>query len=85
MKKRGIPVGEVITSQYFRAIDTGRLLGFGDPRTTADLREGGRRTAAMRKLTATAVAGTNVVVVSNKPDILDAFGKDCSTWAKPAQ
>jgi len=85
MKKLGIPVGQVITSQYFRAIETGRLLGFGEPQTTADVAEGGqvvtpiennRRTAALRKLAATAVPGTNVVVVSHKPNILDAFGKD---------
>ena len=85
MKKLGIPVGQVITSQYFRAIETGRLLGFGEPQTTADVAEGGqvvtpiennRRTTALRKLAATAVPGTNVVVVSHKPNILDAFGKD---------
>ena len=85
MKKLGIPVGQVITSQYFRAIETGRLLGFGEPQPTADVSEGGqvvtpiennRRTAALRKLAATAVPGTNVVVVSHKPNILDAFGKD---------
>ena len=85
MKKLGISVGQVITSQYFRAIETGRLLGFGEPQPTADVSEGGqvvtpiennRRTAALRKLAATAVAGTNVLVVSHKPNILDAFGKD---------
>ena len=85
MKKLGIPVGQVVTSQYFRAIETGRLLGFGEPQPTADVSEGGqvvtpiennRRTAAMRKLAATARPGTNVVVVSHKPNIVDAFGKD---------
>jgi phosphohistidine phosphatase SixA len=84
-KKLAIPVDQVITSQYFRAIETGRLLGFGEPQPTADVSEGGqvvtpiennRRTAALRKLAATAVRGTNVVVVSHKPNILDAFGKD---------
>ena len=69
MKKLGIPVGQVTTSQYFRAIETGRLLGFGEPQPTADVSEGGqvvtpiennRRTAALRKLAATAVPGTNV-------------------------
>jgi len=83
-KKLGIPVGEVITSQYLRAIETGKP--FGEPKPTPDVSEGGqvvtpiennRRTAAMRKLAATApAAGTNTVVVSHKPNILDAFGKD---------
>ena len=64
MKKLGIPVGEVESSQYFRAIETARLLGFGEPQPTADVSEGGqvvtpiennRRTAALRKLAATAM------------------------------
>jgi phosphohistidine phosphatase SixA len=84
-RKLKIPVGQVVTSMYFRAIETGKL-AFGDAMPTADVSEGGqvvtpiennRRTAAMRKLAATAPpAGTNVVVVSHKPNILDAFGKD---------
>ena len=85
IKKLGIPIGQVVTSQYFRAIETGRL-AFGEPQPTADVTEGGqvvtpiennRRTAAMRKLVATAPPpGTNVAVVSHKPNIMDAFGKD---------
>src|SRR5262245_4095583 len=61
-------------------------LGFGAVTTTADVSEGGlvvtpiendRRMEAMLKLAATAPpAGTNVIVVSHKPNILDAFGKD---------
>ena len=53
--------------------------------SSADISEGGqvvspnennRRTAAMRKLAATMPpAGTNVVV-SHKPNIMDAFGRD---------
>jgi phosphohistidine phosphatase SixA len=85
MKKLGIPVGQVISSQFFRAVETARLMGFGEPQPTADVSEGGqvvtpiennRRTAALRKLAATARPGTNVLVVSHKPNILDAFGKD---------
>jgi len=83
-KKLRIPVGLVITSMYFRAIETGKP--FGDPQPTADVTEGGqvvtpiennRRTAALRKLAATVpAAGTNTVVVTHKPNIMDAFGKD---------
>ena len=86
MRKLKIPVGQVITSQFNRAIETGTLLGFGAVTSTADITEGGlvvspnennRRAAAMKKLAATAPpAGTNVVLVSHKPNILDAFGKD---------
>jgi phosphohistidine phosphatase SixA len=86
MRKLKIPVGQVITSQFNRAVETGTLLGFGNVTSTADISEGGqvvtpiennRRTAAMKKLAATAPpAGTNVVLVSHKPNIMDAFGRD---------
>jgi phosphohistidine phosphatase SixA len=86
MHKLKIPVGQVITSQFNRAVETGTLLGFGAVTSTADITEGGlvvspnennRRMQALRKLAATAPpAGSNVVLVSHKPNILDVFGKD---------
>ena len=81
-----IPVGKVQTSQFQRAVETGTLLGVGEVSSTADLAEGGlvvtpnennRRTAALRTLAATPPpAGTNIVLVTHKPNIVDAFGKD---------
>jgi len=81
-----VPVGQVTTSQFQRAVDTGTLLGFGAVTSTADISEGGlvvspnennRRAAALKKLAATPpAAGTNVILVTHKPNILDAFGKD---------
>jgi broad specificity phosphatase PhoE len=86
MRKLKIPVGAVHTSMFQRAVDTGTLLGFGDAMPTADVTEGGlvvspnennRRMQALRKLVATVPpAGTNVVIVTHKPNIMDAFGKD---------
>jgi phosphohistidine phosphatase SixA len=86
MRKLNIPVGQVVTSQFNRAVETGTLLGFGAVTSTADITEGGlvvtpiennRRAAAMKKLAATVPpAGTNTVLVSHKPNIMDAFGKD---------
>jgi phosphohistidine phosphatase SixA len=86
MRKLKIPVGQVHTSMFNRAVETGTLLGFGAVTTTADVSEGGlvvtpiennRRAAALRKLAATAPpAGSNGVIVSHKPNIMDAFGKD---------
>jgi len=86
MRKLKIPVGAVHTSMFQRAVDTGALLGFGDVMPTADVTEGGlvvspnennRRMQALRKLAATVpAAGTNVVIVTHKPNIMDAFGKD---------
>ena len=86
MRKLKIPVGQVHTSMFNRAIETGTLLGFGTVTTSPDVSEGGqvvtpiennRRTQAMRKFAATIpLAGTNVIIVSHKPNIVDAFGKD---------
>ena len=86
MRKLGIPVGQVQTSMFQRAVNTGTLLGFGDAKTSLDITEGGlvvspnennRRAAAFRKLAGVPpTAGSNVVIVSHKPNIMDAFGKD---------
>jgi phosphohistidine phosphatase SixA len=84
--KLKIPVSEVDTSMFNRAAETGRLLGFGEVKPSIDFAEGGlvvttiennRRAQALRKLVATPPpAGSNVVVVTHRPNILDAFGKD---------
>jgi phosphohistidine phosphatase SixA len=86
MHKLTIPVGTVETSLFNRAVETGTLLGFGAVTSSADISEGGlvvtptennRRAQALRKLAAGAPpAGTNVIVVTHKPNIMDAFGKD---------
>jgi broad specificity phosphatase PhoE len=86
MRSLKIPVGSVVTSMFQRAVDTGTLLGFGEVTSTFDVTEGGlvvtpdennRRAEAFRKLAATPPpAGSNVVIVSHKPNIMDAFGKD---------
>jgi phosphohistidine phosphatase SixA len=86
MRKLGIPVGQVVTSQFNRAVETGTLLGFGAVTSTADISEGGlvvtpiennRRMAALRRLAATVTpSGANVILVTHKPNIMDAFGKD---------
>ena len=86
MRKLKIPVGLVLTSTTQRAVDTGRLLGFGDVTAAPDLTESGstlppdennRRALALRKLVAgRPPADNNLVIVSHKPNIIDAFGKD---------
>ena len=86
MRKLKIPVGEVHTSMFNRAVETGKLLGFGEVKPSIDFAEGGlvvtsiennRRAQAQRKLAATPPPpGTNIIVVTHRPNILDAFGKD---------
>jgi len=85
-RKLRIPVGQVQSSVFNRAVETASLMGLGEVTSTVDLAEGGlvvtpiennRRAQALRKLAATVPpAGTNIVVVTHKPNILDAFGKD---------
>jgi broad specificity phosphatase PhoE len=85
-KQIGVPVSKVTTSQFNRAFQTAKLAGFDNVEKSVDVTEGGqvvspnennRRTAAFRKLVSSPPApGTNVVIVSHKPNIIDAFGKD---------
>jgi phosphohistidine phosphatase SixA len=85
-KQIGISVGKAITSQFNRAYQTAKLAGFDTVEKSADITEGGlvvspnennRRAAAFRKLASTPpAAGTSTVIVSHKPNIIDAFGKD---------
>jgi phosphohistidine phosphatase SixA len=85
-KAIGIPVGQVYTSRFNRAYQTAKLAGFDKIEKSIDITEGGlvvspnennRRAAAFRKLASSVPpAGSNVVVVSHKPNIIDAFGKD---------
>jgi phosphohistidine phosphatase SixA len=85
-KKLGIPLGKVFTSKFNRAVETGRLISGGDVTPTADVTEGGlvvtpiendRRAETLRKMAATVPeAGKNTLIVTHKPNILDAFGKD---------
>jgi broad specificity phosphatase PhoE len=85
-RRMGAPVSKAITSQFNRAYQTAKLAGFTIVEKTLDVTEGGlvvspnennRRAAAFRKLASTAPpAGSNVVIVSHKPNIIDAFGKD---------
>src|SRR5262245_47027072 len=85
-KKLGISLGNVYTSKFNRAVETGKLVSGGEVITTLDVTEGGlvvtpiendRRAEALRKMAATVPQpGKNTLIVTHKPNILDAFGKD---------
>ena len=86
LRQVGVPVGKVYTSKYNRAYATAVIAGFADIEKTADITEGGlvvspnengRRTAAFRQMLATAPRpGTNTILITHKPNIVDALGKD---------
>jgi len=84
--RAGVPVGEVYTSKFNRAYETAVLAGFEDIEPTVDLTEGGlvvtpdennRRAEAFRKMLAQAPdQGKNNFLITHKPNIVDALGKD---------
>lgn len=86
LRQIGAPVGKVYTSLFNRAYETAVLAGFTDIEKTADLTEGGlvvspnennRRAEAFRKMLGLAPkAGTDTVIITHKPNIVDALGKD---------
>jgi phosphohistidine phosphatase SixA len=88
MRALWIPVSSVVTSPAQRAADTGTLLGFGKVVISPDLAEAGpavtpdenhRRADALRKLVQwhLSTAG-NLVIVTHKPNLVEAFGNEWS-------
>src|SRR5437667_6500423 len=85
-KAAGVPIGKSYSGRFYRAVETARLIGGKEPHATPDVTEGGqvvspnennRRTRAFRTIVGTPPdAGTNTLVVTHKPNILDALGKD---------
>jgi phosphohistidine phosphatase SixA len=86
IRQVGLPVGEVYTSKFNRAYETATRAGFEDIEKTIDLTEGGlvvtpdensRRAEAFRKMLAQAPdKGKNNFLITHKPNIVDALGKD---------
>jgi broad specificity phosphatase PhoE len=86
LREAGVPVGKVYSSKFHRAYETAALAGFTDIETTVDLTLGqlvispdeeGRRSEALRAmLAAPPKPGTNTLLITHKPNILEALGKD---------
>jgi phosphohistidine phosphatase SixA len=86
VRRVGLPVGEVYTSKFNRAYETAVLAGFENIERTVDLTEGGlvvtpdensRRAEAFRQMLAQApTQGKNNFLITHKPNIVDALGKD---------
>jgi len=86
IRKVDLPVGQVYTSKFNRAYESAVLAGFPKIHKTIDLTEGGlvvspdennRRAEAFRKLlTQAPEPSTNNFLITHKPNIVDALGKD---------
>jgi phosphohistidine phosphatase SixA len=81
-----IPVGKVIASKFNRAQEAAKLLDAGEVTASLDVAEGGlvvspreneRRAMVLRELLSTPPPeGENTVIVSHKPNLQDAAGKE---------
>ena len=86
LRDANVPVGEVYTSQFNRGYETAVVAGFKDIEKSVDLSEGGlvvtpdennRRTKALLAMLANVPAkGKNDLLITHKPNIVDALGKD---------
>ena len=85
LRKLRIPVGKVLSSPAYRALETARLAQFPEPHTYDDLAETGRnaeRTASLRAEVALVPdAVTNTVMITQIANIADAFGTDARDLA----
>ena len=87
-----IPVEKVISSKFNRAVEAAKLLDVGEVVPELDVSEGGlvvstheneRRAKALRALLSTPPAdGKNLVIVSHKPNLQDAAGKEFGDLAE---
>lgn len=83
-----IPVDKVISSKFYRAQEAAKLLDVGAVTPSGDVTEGGlvvspreneRRAKALQVLLSTPpAAGKNLIIVSHKPNLQDAAGKEFS-------
>lgn len=72
-----IPVGEVLTSPTYRALETVRLAQLADPRTQTELGDGGQsmqgvtdaQAAWLRDRVTHPPSGTNTIIVTHMPNI----------------
>jgi phosphohistidine phosphatase SixA len=83
LRRLGIPIGNVLSSPTYRALETVRLAGLGEPKTFPQLGDNGQsmiadmsgRRAAWLKARATEppAPGRNTIIVTHFPNITEAF------------
>jgi phosphohistidine phosphatase SixA len=87
----GIPIGEILTSPTFRALETVRALELGDARSVEELGDGGldmqpdvegKRPAWLRaKVSEPPPASSNVLLITHLPNLRSAFGDEAADMA----
>jgi phosphohistidine phosphatase SixA len=88
VKALRIPVGDVLSSPTYRALQTISLAALGRPKTVAELDEGAagmqggaeaqRVTWLKAAVSQTPRARTNTIIVTHAPNIKDSFGIDAA-------
>lgn len=81
LRELKIPLGEVLSSPTYRALETVRLAQFGKPRTFPELGDGGQnmraasesQSAFLQSKVKQFPAGTNTLIVTHFPNITAAF------------
>jgi phosphohistidine phosphatase SixA len=86
-----IPIGQVLSSPTYRALETIRLAQLGEPKTDSHLGDSGQsmqadpsgaRAAWLRETVAHSPdAGTNTLIVTHFPNINEAYSKDAAELA----
>jgi phosphohistidine phosphatase SixA len=88
IRNLGIPIGEILTSPTFRALETVRALDLGNARSVDALGDGGlnmrpavegKRPAWLRaRASDSPPASSNVVLITHLPNLRGAFGADAA-------
>jgi phosphohistidine phosphatase SixA len=83
IKKLSIPIGDVLSSPTYRALETVRLASLGRAQTFPELGDGGQSMQAVKDASAAWLrnkvfeappGGTDTVIVTHMPNIVAAFG-----------
>jgi phosphohistidine phosphatase SixA len=86
LRRLKIPVGAVLTSPTYRALETARLARLENPKTAEELGDGGQgmqgstdaQAAWLQKKVTDLPAGNNTVLVTHSPNIARAFPSGAS-------
>jgi phosphohistidine phosphatase SixA len=91
LRQLGIPIGSVLSSPTYRALETVRLAQFGYANTFDNLGDSGQgmqsvaneeRASWLRTQTSTRPAGdTNTIIVTHLPNITEAFPKESEDFS----